>query len=229
MNTPLTAQEQIEFNAGKESAYKGEPFPAQSSKATQDGYSSVTGSGVTPGARTPNGQAEFDAGAKLAREGKPLPDHSTPEKREGFASGHTAGPSGGPAAPKPPEPKILVSHKTPVKAQTDRPEFAPHVWKEEPVNPNENVKITVVEQGKQYTVEGLGSGTKINFADVTEEALIAIVIDRNEGDTSYNLYSENVVADLKKALNWLQQRTQNRLAEAHDRRTGVAGFGGRIM
>ena len=146
----------------------------------------------------------------MAWDGHPLPNDATEATKEGYASVKHAPPV--PPTPAP-GPKVLTAHQTPglpeniIVASVPKPVPAPK-------DVNSLVKITVVEQGKQYTVEGIGSGTKVNFNDVTEEALIAILIDRLEGFkvSGYNVYDENAVADLQKALGWLKQRTRDRVA-----------------
>jgi len=171
---------------------------------------------VTSGSGNTAEQAEFENGAQLKREGKELPPNASASAKRGYDSAKVEVTT--PAAPgvsKEDADKHLVSHRTPVTVNTDRPEPTTLASDAEPLNPNEGVTITVNEPGKEYLVEGLGASTKISFADVTEESLIAVLIDRLEGPKGVGAgdqYAKNAADNLHDALKQLQARVKDKLA-----------------
>lgn len=243
-----------DHDPNKSAGYPGEKGPGDpgaplpSDKSSSQSFSTATNPAVTtPAVKTPT-EIEFEAGAQLARDGKDLPGNASLTTKEGYQSVSGNSQGGDPAFyPKPPGtaratpgptepptpaitpvPTVLTTHQTPIQAQTDRPEPPiGRVGHQEPANPNKDVKITIVDPGKAYSVTGIGSGTKINFADITEEALMSILIDRLEAvnASGYDVYHENAAADLRKALDWRHQRDRNRATLPSE---GLSG-GARIL
>jgi hypothetical protein len=84
-----------------------------------------------------------------------------------------------------------------------------------PVDPNAGVKINIVEAGKEYKISGIGPDTTISFASVTEESLIAVLLDRlgasNPSRTGSG-WDTHAAGKLEEALNFLHQRTRDRVS-----------------
>jgi len=178
---------------------------------------------------------EFEDGKELARNGEQLPNNASDSTRQGYESesrklgmSGDSQPAPAPAPAADAGPKTLLTHKTSIGTNTDRPE-PKLVGTPEPPNPNENVTITVIEPGKVYEVKGIGSGSKVNFYDCTVEALLACAVDRLEngpegsGEPS-SAYERNASADVRRALDQLRLGTRERLEAA--RALPVVGFSG---
>jgi hypothetical protein len=160
-------------------------------------------------------QAEFEAGANIARSGQDLPDLASDAARRGYDSTETEQTT--PAQPgtaREDTEKHLLSHRVAPQAQTDRPEPTTLPSDAEPLNVNDQVSITKDVPGERYLIEGLGASTAIDFKnDVTEESLLAVLIDRLEGPGAEvgDNYAKNAANDCRKALEWLQTRTREKL------------------
>jgi hypothetical protein len=161
-------------------------------------------------------QVEFEAGANLKRQGKQLPDQASDAARRGYDSTETeqTTPAQPGTAREDPE-KHLISHRVAPQAQTDRPETTTTPVDAQPLNPNEDVLITKDVPGKRYLIEGKGASVAVDFTnDVTEESVLAVLIDRLEGPDAAGAgdnYSRNAANDCRKALAWLHTRTRERL------------------
>lgn len=161
-------------------------------------------------------QAEFENGAALKRAGQQLPPNASEAARRGYDSTESeqTTPSQPGTAREDPD-KHLLSHRVAPQAQTDRPEPTTLPSDTEPLNPNDEVTITKDRPGERYLIEGKGASTVIDFAnDVTEESLLAVLIDRLEGPGGLFVgdnYAKNAANDCRKALEWLQTRTREKL------------------
>lgn len=176
-----------------------------------DTPNAITGTGSGKTAE----QVEFEAGAELKRMGQQLPDGASEAAKRGYDStkSEQTTPSKPGTAAEDPE-KHLLSHRVAPQAQTDRPEPTTLPSDAEPLNPNDDVTITKDKPGERYLIEGKGASVVVDFAnDVTEESLLAVLIDRLEGPgaTAGDNYAKNAAGDCRKALEWLQTRTREKL------------------